>query len=60
MGSRLPVDGRHDRPSFLCFAYRRRGESGACLLELTATEQRFDAVMEVLRDRLTVIEVALL
>jgi hypothetical protein len=30
------------------------------LLELTATEQRFDAVMEVLRDRLTVIEVALL
>ena len=28
------------------------------LLELTVAEQRFNAVMEVIRDRLTVIEVA--
>ena len=47
------------RPSFLCFADQRRGEEvGSVLLELTVAEQRFNAVMEVLRDGLTVIEVA--
>jgi transposase InsO family protein len=43
----------------LCFADQRRGEEvGSVLLELTVAEQRFNAVMEVLRDELTVIEVA--
>jgi transposase InsO family protein len=43
----------------LCFADQRRGEEvGSVLLELTVAEQRFNAVMEVLRDGLTVIEVA--
>jgi transposase InsO family protein len=43
----------------LCFAEQRRGEEvGSVLLELTVAEQRFNAVMEVLRDGLTVIEVA--
>jgi transposase InsO family protein len=43
----------------LCFADQRRGEEvGSVLLELTVAEQRFSAVMEVLRDGLTVIEVA--
>jgi transposase InsO family protein len=46
-------------PSFLCFADQRRGkEVGSVLLELTVAEQRFNAVMEVLRDGLTVVEVA--
>src|SRR5215203_2955733 len=54
-----PVDACHHRPSFLCFADQRRGEEvGSVLLELTVAEQRFNAVMEVLRDGLTVIEVA--
>lgn len=45
--------------AFLCFADQRRGEEvGSVLLELTVAEQRFNAVMEVLRDGLTVIEVA--
>jgi hypothetical protein len=35
----------------LCFADQRRGEEvGSVLLELTVAEQRFNAVMEVLRD----------
>jgi transposase InsO family protein len=43
----------------LCFADQRRGEEvGSVLLELTVAEQRFNAVMEVLRDGLTVTEVA--
>jgi transposase InsO family protein len=43
----------------LCFADQRRGEEvGSVLLELTVAEQRFNAVMEVLRDGLTVVEVA--
>jgi transposase InsO family protein len=43
----------------LCFADQRRGEEvGSVLLELTVAEQRFNAVMEVLRDGLRVIEVA--
>jgi transposase InsO family protein len=43
----------------LCFADQRRGEEvGSVLLELTVAEQRFNAVMEVIRDGLTVIEVA--
>jgi transposase InsO family protein len=43
----------------LCFADQRRGEEvGSVLRELTVAEQRFNAVMEVLRDGLTVIEVA--
>jgi transposase-like protein len=43
----------------LCFADQRRGEEvGSVLLELTVAEQRFNAVMEVIRDALTVIEVA--
>jgi transposase len=43
----------------LCFADQRRGkEVGSVLLELTVAEQRCNAVMEVLRDGLTVIEVA--
>jgi transposase-like protein len=43
----------------LCFADQRRGkEVGSVLLELTVAEQRFNAVMEVLRDGLTVVEVA--
>jgi transposase InsO family protein len=43
----------------LCFADQRRGEEvGRVLLELTVAEQRFNAVMEVLRDGLTVIELA--
>jgi transposase InsO family protein len=43
----------------LCFADQRRGEEvGSVLLELTVAEQRFNAVMEVLRDGLAVIEVA--
>jgi transposase InsO family protein len=43
----------------LCFADQRRGEEvGSVLLELTVAEQRFNAVMEVVRDGLTVIEVA--
>jgi hypothetical protein len=43
----------------LYFADQRRGEEvGSVLLELTVAEQRFNAVMEVLRDGLTVIEVA--
>jgi transposase-like protein len=46
------------RPSFLCFADQRREEVGSVLLELTVAEQRFNAVMEVLRDRLTVIGIA--
>jgi hypothetical protein len=33
-------------------------EVGSVLLELTVVEQRFNAVMEVLRDGLTVVEVA--
>jgi predicted DNA-binding protein YlxM (UPF0122 family) len=42
----------------LCFADQRRGEEvGSVLVELTVAEQRFNAVMEVLRDGLTVIEV---
>jgi transposase-like protein len=59
MGSRVPVDGWHHRPSFLCFAHPGRGEEvGSVLLELTVVEQRFNAVMEVIRDGLKVIEVA--
>jgi transposase InsO family protein len=43
----------------LSFADQRRGEEvGSVLLELTVVEQRFNAVMEVLRDGLRVIEVA--
>jgi transposase-like protein len=43
----------------LCFADQRRGEEvGSVLLELTVAEQRFNPGMEVLRDGLTVIEVA--
>jgi transposase len=43
----------------LCFADQRRGEEvGSVLVELTVAEQRFNAVMEVLRDGLTVTEVA--
>jgi transposase len=43
----------------LCFADQRRGEEvGSVLLELTVAEQRFNAVVEVLRDGLTVVEVA--
>jgi transposase len=43
----------------LCFADQRRGEEvGSVLLELTMAEQRVNAVMEVIRDGLTVIEVA--
>jgi transposase-like protein len=43
----------------LCFADQRRGEEvGSVLLELTVAEQRFNAVMEVLRDGLRVVEVA--
>jgi hypothetical protein len=43
----------------LCFADQRRGEEvGSVLLELTVAEQRFNAVMEVLRDGLMVVEVA--
>jgi transposase-like protein len=43
----------------LCFADHRRGEEvGSVLLELTVAEQRFNAVMEVMRDGLTVTEVA--
>jgi transposase len=43
----------------LCFADQRRGEKvGSVLLELTVAAQRFNAVMEVLRDGLTAIEVA--
>jgi transposase InsO family protein len=43
----------------LCFADQWRGEEvGSVLLELTVAEQRFNAVMEVLRDGLTVTEVA--
>jgi transposase InsO family protein len=43
----------------LCFADQRRGEEvGSVLLELTVAEQRFNAVMEVIRDGLTVTEVA--
>jgi hypothetical protein len=37
----------------LCFADQRRGEEVASVLrELTVAEQRFNAVMEVLRDGL--------
>jgi transposase-like protein len=47
------------RLTFLCFADQRRGEEvGSVLLELTVAEQRFSAVVEVLRDGLTVTEVA--
>jgi transposase InsO family protein len=43
----------------LCFADQWRGEEvGSVLLELTVAEQRFNAVMEVIRDGLTVTEVA--
>jgi hypothetical protein len=45
-------------PELLCFANQRRGEEvGSVLLELRVAEQRFNAVMEVLRDGLTVVEV---
>jgi transposase-like protein len=59
MGSKVPVDGRHHRLTFLCAGPTGRGEEvGSVLLELTVAEQRFSAVMEVLRDGLTVVEVA--
>jgi DNA-binding NarL/FixJ family response regulator len=42
-----------------CFAHSGRGEEvGSVLLKLTVAEHRFNAVMEVLRDGLTVVEVA--
>ena len=46
------------RPSCASPTQRRGEEVGSVLLELTVAEQRFNAVMEVLRDGLTVIEVA--
>jgi Helix-turn-helix domain len=59
MLSVVPVDRRHYCLSFLCFANSGRGEEvGSVLLELTVVEQRFNAVMEVLRDGLKVVEVA--
>jgi hypothetical protein len=43
----------------LCFAILGRGkEVGSVLGELTVVEQRFNAVLEVLRDGLKVVEVA--
>jgi hypothetical protein len=59
MGSTVPGDGGHHRLTFLSFAHLGRCEEvGSVLLELTVSEQRFNAVMEVVGDGLTVIEVA--
>ena len=46
------------RPSCASPTSGRGEEVGRVLLELTVAEQRFNAVMEVLRDGLTVTEVA--